>query len=297
MPALPRLLPALVTPFDRAGELDLDAHRHNLAHLSEVGIRGFLLGGSTGEGPLLEPDERAALTVAARKILGRRAYLMVGVVAESVHQASRQIETAAEAGADSALVLTPTTLARTSLAAQIRFYRAVADAAPLPVLLYSVPRNTGYALAEEGVTELASHPNIIGMKDSGGDAVRISRLAGLDSEFMLFNGAAASVTLSLAGGAYGAITASTNYLPEAMIRLVATARRSPIRARPLQQAVGQAAQVIEAAGIGGVKTASTLAGLRPGAPRPPLAPAPTGWLRRQGVAARLETANRCAVDS
>ena len=87
----PRLMPALVTPFDRRGELDRAAHAHNVGTLAEMGIEGFLVAGSTGEGSLLEPGERIALVEGVRTTLGAKPFVIVGVWAESVRQAQQQI--------------------------------------------------------------------------------------------------------------------------------------------------------------------------------------------------------------
>lgn len=271
----PHLLPALVTPFARSGDVDLAAHADNLGLLWDLGIRGFLLGGSTGEGPYLEPGERRSLTESARATLGGRAFLMVGVAAETVRQAERLAREAADGGADALLVLTPTTLARRVPAAPLEFFRRVADAAPLPVLLYSVPSVTAFALPEETVLELAGHPNVVGMKDSGGDPVRLQRLlAGLPETFFLFNGSSQALTLSLAAGAYGAITASANYAPRLLLDLVDRARRSPLRARPAQARLSELSAAVESRGVPGIKAAAAGIGLRPGRPRLPLRPLP-----------------------
>ena len=106
------MLPALVTPFAGNGNLDLDAHASNLTALSDRGITGFLLGGSTGEGPYLEDGERLALLETARATLGDSPFLLSGIMSESLRGALRQIEEAASGGADAALVLTPTSLTR-----------------------------------------------------------------------------------------------------------------------------------------------------------------------------------------
>src|SRR5688572_2134764 len=118
-------MPALVTPFNYQGELDLGAHEHNLAFLGEVGVRGFLIAGSTGEGPYLEPGERAQLVKRGRDTLSSAAYLTCGVAAETVRQAQAMIAEAADSGADSALVITPTTLTRNRLPYVENYYRLV----------------------------------------------------------------------------------------------------------------------------------------------------------------------------
>jgi dihydrodipicolinate synthase/N-acetylneuraminate lyase len=267
------LMPALVTPFATGGEIDLEAHRRNVERMAERGIRDLLIGGSTGEGSSLEAGERAALINTARAVLGGKGHLIAGIWAESVRIALAQIDESHEAGANAALVVTPTTLARTSLEAQHTYFSKVADNSPVAVMLYSVPRNTGYALAEEVVADLAQHANIVGMKDSGGDAVRIQRIiAATPDDFAVYNGATASLSLAVAAGAFGGITASANYAPEALIELIALARRSPSKAAGLQARLTGLSAVVEAPGIPGVKAASTVVGLEPGIPRLPLEP-------------------------
>ena len=93
----------------------------------------------TGEGPYLEPGERASLIATARHELGKRPFLLAGVGAESLRLALAQADEAATAGADAILVLTPTSLVRGNHAAVTAFFSDVADAAPIPVFLYSVP--------------------------------------------------------------------------------------------------------------------------------------------------------------
>ena len=267
----PHLLPALITPFDASGEPDLEAHAHNLGHLWGLGIRGFLVAGSTGEGPYLESGERFQLIKTARAQL-EGAYLSCGVAAETVRQALSMISEAVDGGADSALVITPTTLTRNRMSYVEGYYQAVADASPIPLFLYSVPAVTAFELPEALVVSLSQHSNIAGMKDSGGDPVRMQRLVGaVDAGFRLFTGSTQAVTLAITAGAYGAITASTNYLPDLLLELVGMVGEDPIKARDLQQRVSAISTKVESLGIPGVKAAAGMFGLRPGLPRPPLA--------------------------
>ena len=272
---LPRVLPALITPFDQAGEIDLIAHRHNLTTLWDRGIKGFLIAGSTGEGPYLETGERHSLVKEGRKKLGRKAYISCGISAETERQAMAMIKEAADAKADSALVITPTTLTRNRMSYVEAFYRDVADQSPIPVLLYSVPGVTAFELPEDSIARLAEHPRIVGIKDSGGHPVRMQRIiASVPEDFMVFTGATQAITLAVAAGAHGAITASTNYIPEKIVETVTSARRSALKARPLQQEISRISAAVEAHGIPGVKAAAGAAGLQPGYPRLPLSSLP-----------------------
>lgn len=287
----PRLLPALITPFDRRGDLDLGAHRHNVTALAERGISGFLVAGSTGEGSLLDPGERTLLIEAIRSDLGTRTFVIAGIWAESVRQALAQIAESDRAGADAVLVVTPTTLARRSVAVQVSFFEAIAKQSPLPVLLYSVPPNTGYSLDLDATIALSQLETIVGMKDSGGDAVRIQRIIeGAPDDFLMFNGATRSVALAVIAGAHGAITASTNFVPDHMADLVATTRRSPRKGLDLQPPITAVASDVESHGIPGVKVAAEAIGLRPGLPRLPFKPLPRAKSRM--VAQRVQAFDR-----
>jgi 4-hydroxy-tetrahydrodipicolinate synthase len=189
--------------------------------------------------------------------------------------ANAQAEEAAAAGADAVLVLTPTTMVRGNHAAVIGFFEHIADASPVPVFLYSVPAVTGYALPSESAIELSQHPNIAGMKDSTGDPVAMAGLVEYTTDdFVLMTGASRAVTLSIAVGAHGAITASSNYLPELASKVVSTARRSTRAAAQLQSQLTRLSAVVEAHRVPGVKAAAKLVGLRTGYPRKPLRPLP-----------------------
>lgn len=275
----PPFLPALITPFTRSGVIDEDAVAHNVAVLWERGVRGFLLAGSNGEGPYLEPGERAVLCRVARRA-APRSFLLCGVAGESVRIALTQAGEAASGGADAALVLSPTTLVRGRHHLVAGFFSDVADRAPLPIYLYSVPGVTAYDLPVEVALEAAAHPNVTGMKDSGGHPVKAAAIvAGAPEGFTLYVGSSPALTQSVAVGAVGGITSSANYAPELVGQVVAAARRSVKSALPLQRRLTRLSAAVEVHGVAGVKAAAAETGLRAGVPRPPLRPL-TGAARR-----------------
>ena len=272
MSAIPTFMPALITPFDGNGELDREAHRHNIEFLSSRGIKGFVIAGSTGEGPYLEPGERSTLVAAARSV-SPTTYLLCGINGETVRMASAQIREAADAGADAVLVITPTTLVRNRHTEIEAFYDAVASWSPLPVYLYTVPPVTGYELPLESIARLAGHPAIAGMKDSSGKAERIAELAGdVPDDFTTFVGASRAVTAGIAAGAHGAITASANYCWPLVGEVVANAAAGDAASRNLQERLTRLAAQVEPHGLAATKAAAEMVGLLPGLPRPPLQP-------------------------
>ena len=261
-------MPALITPFTRGGEIDTKAHIKNMRILAEAGMKGYVIGGSNGEGPYLEPGEREKLVRAGRR---RKSHFMIGVAAESTRAALRQVREAEDGGADSILAMTPTSLARGRDEAVLRFYRTLTDETKLPLFLYSVPAVTGYSLPVELVWRLSRHDNIVGMKDSSGDVVRLqSIIDATPANFLLYGGSSRAVTGAMAVGCFGAITGSGNYAPELILQLVATAREDPASSRTLQKRLSALSAEVEAHGVPGVKAAARAAGLEPGYPREPL---------------------------
>lgn len=254
---LPRALCALLTPFDDAGEIDLDAVGHNVSALAAAGMPAVLVAGSTGEGPLLEQGERRALATAAHE--AGASTLLVGVAAESVRQALALVSEAVDAEADAALLLAPTGIGRGNPVIQARFFRAVAERSPIPVMIYSITRNTGFAIATEVVADLAGVT--AGMKDSDGDVGRLGVLAS-NPGFPVFTGSSPSVAGAVARGCQGAITASANYLPSVLSAVVDGTRGQA----DLDAVTGP----VESHGLAGTAHAAACVGLRSGRRRPPL---------------------------
>lgn len=259
----PRTMAALIAPFDGAGLIDAGAHRHNLRLLTDRGLAGFLIAGSTGQGPYLEAGERALLTATARDELGSTAFLLTGISAQSVRQAVLQIAEATDGGADAVLVTTPTLLLRKDHELVASFFLSVADSSGVPVFCYSVPAVTSYELPIATAVELAGHPNIAGMKDSGGEPDRIPPvLDGTGHGYYLYTGASRIVHEATVRGAYGAITASANYACE-----LVDAARSDLDAQDRLSAISA---TVEHHGLAGTYAAAEMEGLVPGTMRAPL---------------------------
>lgn len=263
MSAYPTAMPAIITPFTSDGELDPTAHANNVSQMLAEGISGFVVAGSTGEGPYLEPGERRTL-VHATRAAAPDAFVLCGINAESVRQATAQIREAETGGADAALIATPGTLVRDNTSGVEEFYHRVADQSVLPVFLYTVPKVTGYELPTATINNLASHQNIVGIKDSGGDPTRILEIReAIDGGFVVYAGASRALWASHANGGHGAITASANYA----FGLVRDAVSGDENAH---RVLTQVTSVIERHGVPGTKLAAGLVGRSNGLARPPL---------------------------
>jgi 4-hydroxy-2-oxoglutarate aldolase len=171
------IFPPITTPFYPDGRVYLKKLEHNVERYSKTPIGGITVLGSTGEAIMLSDDERREVLKTARESCAPHKVLIAGTGAESVFETIRLTEYVAGLGYDAALVRTPFFYKPQLKPANIlTFYRTVADNSPIPVLIYSVPVFTGYDMPPELVIELADHPNIIGIKESGGDAEKIRRM-------------------------------------------------------------------------------------------------------------------------
>ena len=171
------IFPPITTPFYPDGNVYFKKIEHNGERYSKTPAAGLVVLGSTGEAVMLSDDERREVLKVAREATAPNKVLIAGTGIESAIETLRLTEYAAELGYDAALVRTPHFYKRAMQPANLlAFYRTVADRSPLPVLIYNVPPFTGYDMPAELVIELAGHPNIIGIKESGGDVEKVRRM-------------------------------------------------------------------------------------------------------------------------
>ncbi|MHB1863279.1 MAG: dihydrodipicolinate synthase family protein [Gemmatimonadaceae bacterium] len=272
------VLAPVVSTFDRAsGELDLDAFSANVrAHLA-AGLHGIVVAGSTGEAVLLDETERGRLVEVARAVTPRDRLLLAGVGGESTRVTLQRARQAAAAGADAVLVVSPhyyTTAAMTA-DALLGHFRRVADESPIPVVLYNIPKYVGFTISPSIVTELASHRNIIGIKDSSGDRDLMSVYINAQRrDFSVLTGSGSQLHAALSAGAVGGILAVALFAPELSLAVYErTLARDDAAAAAAQVRLGLLASAIVASlGVAGVKAAMDAAGLHGGPVRSPLRP-------------------------
>jgi 4-hydroxy-2-oxoglutarate aldolase len=170
------IFPPITTPFYPDGEVYFKKLEHNVERYSKTPAAGLVVLGSSGESIMLSDEERREVLKVARGAAAPNKVLIAGTGIESAKETLGLTEYAAELGYDVALVRTPHFYKRLMQPANLlAFYRTVADRSPLPLLIYNVPAFTGYDIPAELVIELAGHPNIIGIKESGGDVEKIRR--------------------------------------------------------------------------------------------------------------------------
>src|SRR5437764_1824138 len=174
------VLAPVPTPFDDRDRVDSSRLKKALAKWAARPLHGFVVLGSNGVAVLMDDFESDQAIVAAREAIPRDKRFIVGTGRESTQATIKATRRAAEHGADAVLVRTPGFFkAQMTTDAFVRHYTAVADASPVPVLLYNFTALTGVNLLPVAAARLATHPNIIGMKESGGDMAQVADLVSL----------------------------------------------------------------------------------------------------------------------
>jgi len=269
----------IVTPFTTEDTVDEAALAGNVERWMKTPLTGLVVLGSNGEAAQLDDDEADRVIEIVRKHVPRDRPLIAGTGRESTKATIAANARAAAAGVDAVLVRTPSFFkAQMSADVFVRHYTEVADASPVPVLLYNVTMFTGVTMQVEAVERLAVHPNIVGMKESGSDIGYISELiARTPDNFTLLAGSATTYFHALCAGCDGGILALAALLPDACVRMQTLVREQRLaEARVLQHWVTPLARSVGSTyGVAGLKAALDLAGYRGGLPRPPMRKAPS----------------------
>jgi 4-hydroxy-2-oxoglutarate aldolase len=274
-------MPPIPTPFDTSGQVAYGALRENLQRWNAYGLAGYVVLGSNGEAAYLEQDEKVRLLSAARDVIPPEKLLIAGTGCESTLATIALTRQAAEVGADAALVVTPNFYdGKMSPDALIAHFCGVADASPIPVLLYNVPKFTHVDMAATTVARAVPHPNIVGIKDSSGnitklaDTVRLAQAAVAASEgaFDVLAGSAGFLFAALAVGAVGGVVALANIAPQQCVDLYTLYHEGRWdEAADLQRRMVPVNTAITARyGVAGLKAALDMLGFYGGPVRAPL---------------------------
>lgn len=214
---------AIVTPMTTDGEIDFQAWQRLLEFHLEEGTDALVVGGTTGESPTLSAAELGELVSHALRVLRGRMPIIVGAGTNSTARTVERARELSSAGVDGLLVVTPY-YNKPTQEGLYQHYRAVAEAASVPVIAYNVPARTGVDMLPETVLRLARVPQIGGLKEATGDVERGRRIiAGCPSTFDLLSGDDATAHLLMAVGARGVISVTANVVPRLMHELCAAA--------------------------------------------------------------------------
>lgn len=288
----------IATPF-LDGEVAYGKLEENVGEWGKTELSGLVVMGSNGEAPYIDEDEKAVIWAHVRKCLPQDKMLIAGTGQESTRATVRLTKVAADAGAEAALVISPSYFkASMNQAALYGFYTDVADASPIPILIYNMPGNTGLNLPSALVVRLAAHPNIVGVKDSGGNIVQISEvIAGAPDDFSVFAGSASFLLPAVAMGARGGTLATANILPDLCVRIFNLTKQGKIEeAREIQKSILRLNYLVTGGyGVAGLKAALDMLGYFGGEPRKPMLP--VGRAERAEIRGELQKLGRVPAEA
>lgn len=271
------IFPPIATPFDHEGNLYKAKVKYNIEKWNQTALAGYVVCGSTGESVYLTTEEKVQLWEWVAEYAAPEKILIAGTGMESVRETVDLTNRAAAIGYKAAMVRTPHYYKNllNNPAAQVLYYRAVADQVKIPLMIYNWPQATGLDIAPEAVAELSHHPNIIAVKESSGNLEKVMRMIReVKPGFRVLVGSAPTLWPSLAVGAVGAVLAFANAAPYATIAIWEAHRtRDAAAALDWQNRIGYAAHLVTTKyGIPGLKYAMDLNGYYGGPPRLPLIP-------------------------
>lgn len=267
----------IATAFDASGDMNCAVFAENVVAFGATKLAGLVVLGSNGEFTLLSHEEKVKLLEVARNHLPAGKMIIAGTGCESLKETVTLTKESAAAGADVALVVTPNYYKRDmNEAALEKFYTMLADVSPIPVMIYNMPGNSGVNVSSSLTLKLAGHPNITGIKDSGGSIVQISEVLDRAPEgFSVFAGSGSYLLATLMLGGAGGTLAVANVVPDYCVEIQENFEKGDLeKARKMQLALLPLnAAVTSRFGIGGMKAAMDMAGFKGGLPRLPILPA------------------------
>ncbi|XP_027060393.1 4-hydroxy-2-oxoglutarate aldolase, mitochondrial-like isoform X1 [Pocillopora damicornis] len=271
------IFPPIVTPFGDNEGVNHDKLKYNFSKWNEIPFSGYVVQGSNGEYAYMRAEEKIDLVHKVRELAPKGKLILAGSGCEATRDTIEMTNKMAEAGADAALVVTPC-FYKSGMTAEAleKHFTKVADSSPIPVILYSVPANTGIDLPAECIIKLSSHPNIIALKDSGGDITKIGyvihKTAG--NNFQVLAGSASFLLASYCLGAVGGVCALANVLGREVCKLHEMHKHGKMEEAKLLQhkLILPNTAVTKTYGVPGLKKSMEFFGLYGGPTRSPLLP-------------------------
>ena len=210
MPALGRLLTAMVTPFDDRGEVDYHQAKRLATSLLASGSDGLVISGTTGESPTLTREEKLRLFQEVKAAVGGRGSIIAGTGSYSTRESMELTREAERIGVDAALLVVPY-YNKPTQEGLYQHFRAIAEATSLPCILYNVPSRTITNLAVETVVRLAALPNIVGIKEASANLEQVARIIQeTPGGFLVWSGNDADTFHIMAMGGYGVVSVASH---------------------------------------------------------------------------------------
>ncbi len=212
MTPIGRLLTAMITPFDEDDELSYSQARKLARALIESGSDGLVIGGTTGESPSMSDDEKIRLFAEVKEEVGDRAAVVAGAT-DNNHRKSIELSQEAEKVGADALLLTVPAYNKPTQEGLYQHFKAIAEATPLPGLLYNVPSRTSLNMSDDTTLRLAEIDNIVGVKEASSDPVQITRIVDkAPPGFRVWSGNDDETFSIMCVGGYGVVSVASNII-------------------------------------------------------------------------------------
>lgn len=237
------MIPAMVTPFNDDGELDLTAAQSLATHLVDNGADGLVVTGTTGETPTLTDDENIKVFEAVVEAVGGRAKVIAGTGMNDTAHSAHLSQRAAAAGVDGLLLVTPYYNKPNQAGIKAHFDH-IASSTDLPVMLYDIPGRSVMPIEPATIMALAEHPNIVALKDAKAD-YQSTTLVLANTDLAVYAGDDGLTLPLMAAGAVGVVSVTGHVAPRIYRELVdaanagdfVTARAKHFALDPIQRAV------------------------------------------------------------
>ncbi len=269
-------MPALVTPFDSRGEIQLGDFETIVRWFLEIGADGICLAGDNGESWALSLDERRALVRAAHKVIDGRIPIILGASAATTKQSIKYAEAALEERADAILLMPQTYVLKASRSEMLAHFRGVAGAVDIPIVAYNSPRRSGIAMSVDDIAAVCDVAPIVALKESTRDIHHLGHVIHrLGNHVAVMTGPASYIFFGAAVGAMGFIATGPELLGKTASRLMDIGRSAPdAEYRDLQHKLAVLYETLMGIGTwpAALKAGLNAIGVPAGVPRDPVQP-------------------------
>ncbi|SDM65510.1 4-hydroxy-tetrahydrodipicolinate synthase [Fictibacillus solisalsi] len=264
---------AMVTPFDSKGNIDFTKTTKLVNYLIGNGSDSLVVAGTTGESPTLSTEEKLALFRHVVKVVDKRVPVIAGTGSNNTRASIDLTKKAEETGVDAIMIVAPY-YNKPSQEGIIAHFKAIAEVTSLPIMAYNVPGRTIVHFTAETVIELSKIPNVIAIKDAGGNLGDMSRIIEETEDFQLYSGDDGMTLPVLSIGGTGIVSVASHVIGNEMQQMVTAYKQGNVAeaARLHRQLLPVMDELFKAPSPAPVKTALQFKGLDVGSVRLPLLP-------------------------
>ncbi|PEA54524.1 4-hydroxy-tetrahydrodipicolinate synthase [Bacillus pseudomycoides] len=265
---------AMVTPFDKNGNIDFAKTTKLINYLIDNGTTSIVVGGTTGESPTLTCEEKVALYRHVVSVVDKRVPVIAGTGSNNTHASVELTKKAEEVGVDAIMLVAPY-YNKPSQEGMYQHFKTIAESTKLPIMLYNVPGRSIVQISVDTVVRLSQIPNIIAIKDAGGDVLTMTEIIEkTDDDFAVYSGDDGLTLPAMAIGAKGIVSVASHIIGNEMQDMIAAFQTGDMKtAQTLHQLLVRVTNALfMAPSPTPVKTALQIVGLDVGSVRLPLLP-------------------------